>query len=217
MAFYRRRGFYPRRRFAYRRRFSRRRVPSKRFVRQVRHVITKTAEKKYWDTSVTSTPVSASGTVLDLTPIPQGDTDQSRDGDQLTLRSIQGRFQFIAADATNICRIIIFQWFIDTTVSGVSPLVDQVIQTISNPLASYNHDGRYNFRILYDRTFSMDTTDDLTASGRIYIYKGLRRKVQYHGGVTGGKNKIYILYISDSGAITHPSLTYYTRVTFSDL
>lgn len=193
--------------------------PSKNFSKKVNKVVMKQSEKKYWDVATTAVSVDITGSITDLTSIAQGDTDQTRDGDQLYLRSIKGKAQIQVADTTNIVRFIIFQWYMDTNVVGSAPTVSQILQSVGTaigPMSGYNHDGRYNFRILYDRTCFLDTTDKVQCGLQWYINKGLRRKMQFHGGATGGKNKIYLLLLSDSGAATHPSVAYYNRTAYSD-
>lgn len=192
--------------------------PSKSFSKKVNKVVMKSSEKKYWDVA-TTTSVDLSGSITDLTAIPQGDTDQTRDGDQLQIRSIKGKAQIQVADTTQIVRFIIFQWYMDTNVVGTAPTVGQILQSVGTgygPMSGYNHDGRYNYRVLYDRTCFLDTTDKVQCGLQWFINKGLRRKIQFHGGATGGKNKIYLLLLSDSGAATHPAVIYYNRVSFSD-
>lgn len=192
--------------------------PSKNFSRKVKRVLTKAAEKKFHDVSqagsvsVTSTPV-----LVDLSSISAGDTDQTRDGDQLTIRSIHLKYQLVAGDSTNIVRIILFQWFMDTAVAGGGPTAANILQSTTNSMSSYTHDTRFQYKILDDKIVSLDTSsrDSYTLNRR--IIKGFKKKIQFSAAGTSGTNKIYLLYMSDSAAAPDPGLIYYSRLTFSDV
>ena len=66
--------------------------------------------------------VSTSLGINSLTDIAQGDTDITRDGDQLYMGSITFFKQWINADNVNTCRFIVFQWFPATTPVGTDIL-----------------------------------------------------------------------------------------------
>lgn len=160
--------------------------------------------------SATDTPV-----VVALTDIGQGDTDQSRDGDQLAIRSIEVNWAFITADVTNLCRLIVFQWY-PATVPTSSNVLAYSGANILNPLAPYNHDSRFQFKILLD-VRSTVSTNDAIRSYRRYIKGGMKRKIQYiAGSATAAANMIYVMYMSDSGLTTHPALSYSIKVNYND-
>lgn len=153
--------------------------------------------------------------VNDITNITIGDNDTNRDGDQFGIRSIECNWSWIAGDSTNICRFVVFQWFPNTT-----PTLSSIFQDISvptyAPLSPYDHDGRFNFKILLDVKTAVSTYGPGCQVYRKYITSGFKKKVQLVGGGLSGNNKIYVLGISDSGTTTHPGLTYFIKVNYND-
>lgn len=177
--------------------------------------IAKQSEKKYLST-LTSIAKDWNGSVLDLCNIAQGDTDGTRDGDELYVKSVRVKSLVSVADTYNICRTILFQWYDDTTPTGADILSNTYVGTINAPLAPYHHDLSSKFKILYDKTILLDTYHPYMLLDTGYITGGFKRKVQFSSGGTTGVNKIYLLQISDSGALTHPTMLAVAQVNFTD-
>ena len=97
--------------------------------------------------------------------IPQGDTDQSREGDRLRLTSIQFRCNIIGADTSNMVRLIFFQWLIDDTVDVPAP--DEILQVSGigqpwAPLTPYTKDkAGYKFVVIHDETLLTSVNGNL--------------------------------------------------------
>lgn len=209
-----------------RRKFIRRRRPvryrryggGKRLVKTIRRVINRQAEKKYFDYSANTT-VSNSGYLLKLSEVPQGDSDVSRDGDQLTIRSLQFNTETLVGvnetGGTNKVRIIIFQWF-PNTAAGYPTLNNLLLDVTSPFLSPYAHDYRFNFRILADRTASVDDGDP-SRMMKFFIRRFARRKIQYVGAsATSYTNGLFAYLVSDSGAIPHPTVYWSGKLNYSD-
>lgn len=177
--------------------------------------IRKLSEKKYWPLYNT---VSQSNVplLLKLSEVPQGDTDQTRDGDQLYLRSLQFTLQCVAADAYNVFRVIIFQWH-DSTNSAYPTANDILIDTASYPwLLAYSHDNRFRFSILHDKRMVLDTNNP-TRIDRVFIKSFKQRRIQYVGSfAVAYTNGLFALIMSDSGVATHPSAYWSIKMNFSD-
>lgn len=195
-------------------------------------------EKKYFITnsgglfSVTST-----GSVTHLTAVPQGDTDQTRDGDQLTIRSLELKWQAFTGftnstttyDFFNRVRCLVVQWYPQTT-----PVLGDILLSVGNGahIAPYNHDTRFQFKVLYDSTKTVDQTlfyNGTTTFGMSTgnsesqlitkrINRGYKqRRVQFVGGtVTAPSNGLYLIFVSDSVAITNPQAEYVAKLNYSD-
>lgn len=164
--------------------------------------------------------------------VAQGDTDSSRDGDQLmwcghidlTLQVING--QGATGDVYNTVRVILFQWHpmsvptaADVLLTGPSAAIDIVSQ--------YNHDRRFEYKVIFDRSFTtVGNNNTATNPPMANVTTGIKRfkvaltncqkKSQYTGGSTVGTNKFYILYVSDSAVVAHPTMEYSTKVVFRD-
>lgn len=205
-----------------RRRFSRfRRKPSmgnrkrryKRFVRKVKHIANTAGEKKYFAVSSGGPQtVDSTGTITSISNIPQGDTDNTRDGDQAYIRSLELFWEADAADVFNVLRLLVVQWYPATT-----PLVTDILLTtgVDGFMSPYNHDQRFQFRVIYDKRVTI-STDRPAANFRVRLRRFGRRRIQYLGGTTDGQNKLYLLKISDSGAVSHPFIQNFTKLNFSD-
>lgn len=189
--------------------------PTVAFKKKVRRVIRQTAEKKYLAYSASAVGVDSAGTaMLSLLDVPQGDLDSTRDGDQLFLRSIQLNFSISLGDTTNFVRVILFQWF--PTLTGLPPVASILLDTSRPWLSPYNHDQRFNFRIFHDKTYCLDTLNN-EISRRMFLKSKFRRHIQYVGGATAvAANRIFALFISDSGAAPHPALQYSGKTNFTD-
>lgn len=160
--------------------------------------------------------VDTTGTVTDLTNIPQGTTDEYRIGDKVYLRSLRLNYQIKAADSVNYMRVAVFQWTDNTT---ADPTPTDLLQNVATyPIISPWYHDRIQagvIKVLYDKVHYLDS-DDSEAIAFVKINRGLRRHVQYVGGGPQGVNKLYLFTISDSGVVSHPTITYYTKLQFTD-
>lgn len=132
----------------YRRRISRGLSYSQR--RQVNTIVSRKLEKKYHDVSL-SNAVTIGGTIDILSAINQGTTDIERIGDKLKFKSLNIICDWSnIADVFNVCRVIIFQWHVNNSVTV--PTVGDILQDNTVPWKSmYNHDYGSNFTVLYDK------------------------------------------------------------------
>lgn len=174
------------------------------------------SELKFYisNTFAGGTASSTTAGIADVATVPQSagaSTDQSRVGDELYLRSFQIRYAFIAADAYNICRLIVFQWHQDD-----SPLADDILADITYGVMSpYRKDTKGHYTILMDNVHVVDTNNPAEYRKK-FISRGFKKKIRYDAGSTTGQNKIFFLHVSDSSAVTHPSLRIETQINFMD-
>lgn len=202
---------YRKRRKAYRKR---------EFVGAVKKVINGQMEKHAYQASINST-INSTGTIFDLSAITQGDTAAERDGDRLTIKSLSLKMGIIAGDPTNFMRVIIFQWLqnsatVAPSVINIFPAVF-VTQPYSFGSPYSKPDAGYTFIPLYDKTFVVSSTDNVRFNIKL-TPKNFKRKakafIQYNPASTTGTGKLYMCAISDSGAVTHPTLLGCTQLRF---
>jgi len=81
------------------------------------------SETKYWD-QTNSGSTDYAGQIGLVNDIPQGTTDSTRIGDELYMKSINLTYNVsvATADVTNVMRVILFQWFDDSTATDASIL-----------------------------------------------------------------------------------------------
>lgn len=168
--------------------------------------------------------ISNVGYFTNLTNIPQGDEDLTRDGDKLTVTSVQLRLQLHGGDIPyNNVRIIIFKWNnLYQTPNLTDLLLTPTTTTAVQPQCYlYNLDAiraRPGFKILWDRTYQNHTAENQTNKKAVNIFKKIpfRTNLQYSAGSLTG-NSLYMFAISDSSISNHPVLTGMKRINFMDL
>lgn len=199
---------------------------SQRQKKQVKRIINAEHEPKYILSASSYQYIDSNGWTLDLSPIAQGDTDVSRDGDQVRPRSLVFNYQIFLNNSTvTACqaRVIIFRWIpFDTTAPTVADLLNSTGSNYS-VMSTFVHDKRDNFEVLYDN-YHMATTW-LNGSSTQPYYKDINipltanKPIKFVAGSTVGENKIYALVICDvSSAQTtnRPQLSYYTQLNYID-
>lgn len=159
-----------------------------------------------WDTQV-------------INGISQGDLVSEREGNTVLMQYINMRYFIQRADATNIVRVLVVQWFPDNVQDPFD--MDKVLQNNTSTnyalISSYaSKFGGNKFRVLHDRTHFL-TGDKATSNIVKLNLKGFRRKAYYDGSTaTTQQNGIYVCMISDSAAVNHPEMVYTTSVRFRE-
>lgn len=174
------------------------------------------SEWKHFTNAYTNT-ISTAGSVTSVSEVPQGDTDTTRDGDMIQVSSMNYRYSVQSADSENLIRIIFFQWHTSLAVPGVTNVLN--IPVGYEELAMYETDqAGHEFKILYDQTHALNAQYSGAVDQRVFIGKVQipRKKVQYRGGGLNGSNKVYALIISDSVAISHPTIKLVTKLNYMD-
>lgn len=167
-------------------------------VRQLKGIIN--SEKKYHTVSI-SGAMSSSGSVQALTAISQGDTNSTREGNSLLLKSLYLRMcitQHSSAVST-FYRLLLIKDL--QQVSDTSPGVTDIISsaTIGSGLNKSNA-GR--FQVLHEFVFSTDNSKTTTRFIKKYIPQNFH--IRYNGTTSTDiqKNGLYLVYLSDQGTNT---------------
>jgi len=172
-------------------------------------------ETKFLDVYPNGT-LSTAPTISYLGIMAQGDGDGTRDGDDVEFVGMSVRWFFTYADTTNIFRFIIFR---DVSSNGVTPIEAEVLETPSNPLSSINSVNVKRFIVLYDHLTAVTSAGDACKTGVVHLKK--RFNMNYIGTTaassSAGTNSLYVLLMSDSGAATHPSYGFMSRVYYKDV
>lgn len=179
---------------------------------QVKRLVKKNEELLTWDVyaSVTS---SSTGDFTDLTAM----SDTQRNGVKVIPKSLEIKWHSDAGDSFNICRCLIIQWHVDSAL--VAPTLSQIFDTTTssylpqNPLNAEKVNQK-KFTVLYDRTYKLiqNTTAD-PVLGSIKIYNTAKKKrmrdIYFNdGAVSSGRNKLYLIALSDSTAAPNPSINF---------
>lgn len=188
--------------------------------RYVRKLLAKQAETKYFELGVTATGVDYAGTLTNLTVVPQGTTDSTRIGDKLVIRGLNIKYEVIAADSTQMVRVMLFQWHPNTQL--LSPimsdiLVSTTLSTTNAPLANNVWDYQNQYTVLYDRVHRLDSLEKASDIVRKNInLRYAKKTIVFYAATTAASEHIYMLVVSDSSAAPHPTIQYQTRLTYDD-
>lgn len=185
--------------------------------------IHKLSETKYYDKIDQATAVDFAGTNLTLlTDVTQGTSDLQRVGDKLTIRGMRIRFTFSVADNYNIIRMILFQWIPSNNLLGPVPgyvLSATYLSTSRATEAPYTHDYKSQMIILWDKTINLALNQSNQAK---YINKKVKlkfakKRINFVAGTTAASNHIFLLLVSDSGAVPHPGVSFVSRLWYDDM
>lgn len=183
---------------------------------QVKRLIGNKEEHKEIDTTILLSP-SNTGVIQQVSLPIQGQAYNERDGDDISLQSLHYRFNFVAADATNYLRMIIFRWHNNNAVAV--PTTADVLQTVSATAYPNNQkvvDG--SVQILLDRAYALNLNGNasMAVSSKLFGKRLGRKKLGFNAAATTGNNQIYFLWISDSAAIGHPAVGGTIRLIYTD-
>jgi len=172
-------------------------------------------EVKYHDTSFNG-DVDYDGDLVTLNSISQGDTDTTRDGDALNLKSLSIHYELDATSASNGVRIIIFKDH-QNSISAVSDVMASTGLTTSY-LEHAVWDNRRRYKVIFDRIWRLDAVYSQVEVGKINVnLKGLR--TQYLSGTTtittGALKMILLSNVNPAGVCPTGKLA--IRLTFKDL
>lgn len=200
----------------------RRRRPAKSgYVRKVarteaRRAIKRTVETKSHDEAFVSTISTGLSTHDICSTLLRGTGDSNFIGAKITPTYLSIKYTFIGADPYNIVRMIILQ---DKASSG-TPALATLFENTSYPLVSgLNNQYRETYRLLADRRFVLKqfgSTYFAPTCGSIRIPMSKLRQVKYTDAGNNQGGKLWIVLISDSSAVSHPSYQIYTRLYFKD-
>lgn len=163
--------------------------------------------------SNTSNPTPL-GTIVPLTNIAIGDSNVTRTGNSLFVRSIVMNMncsQNASALDNTFIRMILF---IDTQqVSDTSPVSGDIFATTGpNALVNLDSAGRYKFLKTWE--FALSTQNPAKV---IKYYKNIRHHVRYNGSAATDVQKggIYLALVS-SQSTNVPTLNYHVRIGYHD-
>jgi len=196
---------------------------SKSQVRQmIKSAVHEDLEQKWFDTAAAGNSVNSAASLGSITPIPQGNTAVSRVGIDVQPTEVLSQYTWVGStDVTNLVRMIIFQWHPDNAID--SPSLGEILETsiLGVNLGAYEQysiPSEQKYKILYDRSFSLvngSSADTLQVTVPMHRIRGKMLPMKFIGATTG-TNMLYVLYVSDSSVVPHPTITVFHRVRFLD-
>lgn len=217
-------------------RFSRRKLirskktPFKRAVlsiarKSAKAVINARAEHKYLDYLHTQDTIVSGGWSEEcVSNLPQGDTDTTRDGDQIkpTTLEIRGALQMPAASAPGISvRVLVAQYHpmvTTTSIEAANILEGSAPSTNDYFTQHYNVDFRQDYTILKDAVFDMSVAGP--GSAHFHWKIPLKKKMQYLSSVTDGTqhtNNIKVFWVTNWIGTQQPLIGFRSRLRYIDM
>lgn len=171
-----------------------------------------TSNRNYIDVGQTLTPGNTAAVGV-LTPIPEGDTEQSRTGEKVTLRSIDMRITLIpnASALTDSMRVIVFRWKGDTV--GSAPGASKILKSATNIDSPYNEDYRDQFVVLFDKTVAVSNA---VGNKQMHLKRGLANATAVFNGALStdwNANQVFFLFLATENT-NKASINYYSRIHF---
>lgn len=181
----------------------------------VRRLIARNEEEKYAIVQASYTVNTTPG-IYSLANTSQGSSGGTHVGDECRLKSIWFRWAMGVADVSNVMRVIIFVWHPNIALG--TPAATQILKTVTVPnqiTSCYQEDGEDMYTILYDRVQSLSTLAGTSNPVGMWQRK-LNLKQDYTTGSSNCSNNIFVLLVSDSGAVTDPYIYFTSRIAFTD-
>nr|UOF78862.1 capsid protein [Cressdnaviricota sp.] len=183
------------------------------------------SEKKYFDTALSIAPDSATANITCLTNMAQGDTNITRNGNTIALKSLELRGQiFQPVVETN--RIMLVRD--NDNLGGSAPTITDILE--SNSVAALrNKNTPKRFTVLYDKTIS--GTNNMIMNKKIKYYKKFKMMKDSKGNPTRSvklmfdgpnaadytRGHIFLVVMGDvATASTTSTLTANARIRFYD-
>lgn len=181
---------------------------------------TSAAELKYIDTSLISQQGTWTYQLNDISDPASGNTDQTRIGDEISVRDIELRYgvYLSASDVSGISahmRVCIIQSYADNTsgLTGNSWFFNNT--TAVSYISMYNHDNRRMYKVLYDEDIALSTTGPINAYRTVIVKPG-RKKVRFQGTGVTGDGHIYVVFVSSLNTSSAPYIDYNVRLNYTD-
>lgn len=190
----------------------------------VKSQISRGQEKKYQQYQTTAAAIDPSTGLVQCVSnnIAQGTGENQRIGDKITPKKLRLMYALEGADDYNLVRVLVVQWR-QTTASG-APTLSEVLtdnNSVYAPLGFYDEDHiPSQCKVLYDKLHMLNGSTSSPIQAKVVrktISKFKGKKIDFEAGSTNvGNNHIYVLMISDSTAIAHPSVTLNARFEYTD-
>ncbi len=179
------------------------------------------SELKFHDLGVGPIEIpSATGSIISMSNIVQGDAATQRNGNWIKPVTFMGTITIFAnpldaANATVAYRIGCVQWLENQTANAIA--ISDIMQDTSDPHQNYNVGNKGQFKILWSRVgiLSNDPANiRFQAIHKFYVKPS--RKILYDGG-PGRNNQLFIFAYSQVDTLSDPpSYSFSSRLRFTD-
>lgn len=175
----------------------------------------KEVELKYRDREYNgAVGIDTAGVIHPLSDPQVGTARNQLIGRDFLIKNLLIRYQLFVSDSTNTIRVVIFQWNLNSIPSVTDVLEDYPSSLVVGPLSPTKIENKSNIRILYTNCFALQTGILDSVVDKVNIKRNLR--AQYNDDGSKGIGHVYILLVSDSVAVAHPTYTILSRCRYTD-
>lgn len=195
------------------------------FAKGVQRVINRAAETKYHDNALAIQTLTTTVGLSDCLVISQGQTDLTRIGDAIQLKSVHLKYTIVAGTGQlgpANCRMMVVQWFDNTVPTGADILANTAAN--SAVVSDYNMDNirrHKTLRVLYDKTHVIGSNTTAPAGHSVSKFLKFNKNINYAaGGTSPCYGDIYFVNVSDiapGAAGTVPLYNIMVRSQYIDL
>lgn len=208
----------------------------KKEVSKISKMLKQNVEKKSYTHAQSWTDVDVNGFEFQcFDGISQGSADTQRVGNKITAKSLRisyqckiGNASLTPNDGYNQMRVLLVSY---TTDDPTTPApIDEILQNhdLVNPenimVSPYKLDSVYKYTVLYDKVHNLywGNASGYTGGGAERIARGLislnlKDKLITVDGGNNNLEKAQLIFVSDSGASTHPQMCFSSRLRYIDM
>jgi len=182
---------------------------------QVQSMLGSVKVKRFW-AGTSSTTYPSTTTFTDLSAVTVGTGNNTRTGTEITAKKLEINLLFVIADTYNIVRVIVFEWL--PSDSSDVPSGGEIFSTAyssgnNEQYCLLNPIRPSRFKVLKDITVNLDVAH--VSLHRRLAFK-MNHKVSFDTGGTTGRNHLYMAIVSDSTAVTHPTVALSWTLSFEE-
>jgi hypothetical protein len=177
--------------------------------------VNRLAELKYVDaTPLAASTLTTTMTTTMMSAISAGTSVNGRIGELVLNEKLEYRLSFTVGDATNIFRFMVL---IDDQPNGAAFVQTDLFENAADPTSPLNWQYAKRFRVLKDRVFTLDTYNPTLTMNETIMINAL---CKYNGTSNAIANiatgPVYVVMLSDSGAVPQPTVSGNIRLWFRD-
>lgn len=194
-------------------------------IAKLEQLIIPAIERKSRDITAFAAGISSSGYANQpMFQLEQGDGNNQRTGDKVTLLSHQVSMTLAAQDTTNSIRILFV-----VTPSTTALAIDDVLEygnytthgdaVFSSPYKRKAVTAENTYKVMFDKVYHFHDSQRLLTDKYELIPKKNGKQMQFNstGSVMPENYQLQLLAISDSTASGHPAISYVVRSKYIDL
>lgn len=157
--------------------------------------------------------VGSTGQIWSLSDPSIGTAYNQRIGHKIILKSLAVKFGVTVADTTNFIRILIFRWL----APAVPALADVLHYTDTEKVcfAPINVNNRDKVQTIRNEVIPLTTNAHAAEVGQFYHgFAGSQEAVWKIAGGIKDSGQVYLLAVTDSGAVSHPTFTFVSHLRY---